>query len=1042
MDLHRTIKALNLAAVSEITHERFTMTLNRYIMKKRHCAMLIAGILSCTGAAAQFYSAGNDPSDANWMTRRGNAFRIIYPQQTDSLAVRYLDALERHAPRVGASIGYIPNAEYRRPMPVVLHPFYPLANGSVSWAPRIMNLYTVQEAYAPDPYPWIDQLAIHESRHVSQMQFGRDRIFNPLFWLSGQLATGGLCAIYGGPTFFEGDAVTAETALTRSGRGRTADFLEYYMAAFDSGDWRNWYRWNYGSLKYYTPDHYKVGYMTVAGMRTLYDDPLFSQRFYHNVFSKRTNVLHKTMREASGKKFRKTFREIEQHFQNDWADGYARRAPFMQSEDFTPIPKRFESFTGLTMTDKGLYAVHSGIALTNELVLISSDGAYERVAYRSAAAGNPVWSEASGRLYWSEAVADVRWDLGGTSRIRYYDLKSGTQGDLTREGKLFNPFPDGNRLLAVEYPAEGGSAVVTVSETNGEILQRWQAPDGVQVVEIARSGDMIVASGISAEGFGLYDIEGGFACVLAPQPVKIKQLRTHGGVLHFVCDRTGVNEVYSFGNGELKQLTSTKFGAADYAFGADGETMYFSSLSRDARSIRKVSTDALAGKTVDFTDIHRYAIADKLSEQEAALPAAEKPRKGKASNDISEARNYSKAANLIRLHSWIPLFVSYDNILSMSDEDLYSSVTLGATAFFQNDLGTMSGYMAYSYWPFAAQRNGFELQATYSGWFPVIEANIEYGTRKAYTYRPRTMTAGEYSNTLLWSNIRNEAYWNGTLKAYIPLNFSSGGWSRGIIPQAYLSVGNDIYDKSVIRLQRMDWWGSDEMIPAAYALQGTDDAGKVLFSEYRVSVRGYSMLTTPSSNVYPRLGIGAEIGVNGNLWLDRFYSPGIYAHAYAYLPGLGHGQGWRLTATAQNMIRSDAVFPMNRLNMTPRGMGESYYVGQALNQCGSQLKATVDYAIPFAPLDFAIGQLTYIRNLELIPHADMLVGWGRTGRGRTAYSVGASLSARLGNLAFIPYNSRIGIDFNYNGGSIPSDIISWGGDCERTYIGIVFDIDM
>lgn len=1005
--------------------------------------MLIAGILSCSGAAAQFYSAGNDPSDARWMSRCGKHFRIIYPRQTDSLAVRYLEALEKHAPQVGASIGYIPNAEYRRPMPVVLHPFYPLANGSVSWAPRIMNLYTVQEAYAPDPYPWIDQLAIHESRHVSQMQFGRDKIFNPLFWLSGQLATGGLCAIYGGPTFFEGDAVTAETALTRSGRGRTADFLEYYMVAFDSGDWRNWYRWNYGSLKYYTPDPYKVGYMTVAGMRTLYDDPLFSKRFYHNVFRKRTNILHKTMKEASGKNFRKTFREIEQHFQNDWAEGYADRAPFMQSEDFTPVPRRFESFTGLTMTDKGLYANHNGLALTNELVHIGEDGSHERVAYRSATAGDPVWAESSGRLYWSEAVADVRWELAGSSRIRYYDIENGTQGDLTREGKLFNPFPDGKRLLAVEYPIEGGSAVVEISETDGEILHRWQAPDGVQVVEIARNGDTIVASGISEDGFGLYDIEGGFACILAAQPVKIKQLRTHNDVLHFVCDRTGVNEVYSFGDGELKQLTNTKFGAADYAFEADGKTMYFSSLSRDARSIRRVRTDALTEKAVDFADIHRYAIADELSAQEAVLPSAEKPRKGKTPDGIFEAKDYSKAANLIRFHSWIPLFVSYDNILSMSDEDLYSSVTLGATAFFQNDLGTMTGYMAYSYWPFAAQANGFEVQATYSGWLPVIEANIEYGTRKAYTYRPRTVSAGEYSNTLVWANLRDKAYWNGTLKSYIPFNFSSGGWSRGVIPQVSLSLSNDIYDKSVFRLKRMDWWGSDEMIPAAYIFQGADDAGQVLFSTYRVSVRGYSMLATAPAGVYPRLGIGAELGVEGNLWLDKFYSPGIYAHTYAYLPGFGHGQGWRVTATAQNMICGDAVFPMSRLNMTPRGMVESIDIRQALNQCNSQLKATVDYAIPFAPLDLAIGQLTYIRNLELIPHADMLVGWERTGNGRTAYSVGASLSARLGNLAFIPYDSRIGIDFNYNGGSILSDIRrSWGGDCQRIYLGIVFDIDM
>ena len=64
----------------------------------------------------------------------------------------------------------------------------------------------------------------------------------------------------------EGDAVAAETALTSSGRGRSADFLEYFRVCFENGDLRDFDRWRFGSQKYYAPDYYKIGYLTVAGM--------------------------------------------------------------------------------------------------------------------------------------------------------------------------------------------------------------------------------------------------------------------------------------------------------------------------------------------------------------------------------------------------------------------------------------------------------------------------------------------------------------------------------------------------------------------------------------------------------------------------------------------------------------------------------------------------------------------------------------------------------------------------------------------------------
>ena len=168
--------------------------------------------------SAQFYTQGADPGGLRWSSVETPTYRVIYPRGLDSLARAYAVTLERVATPVGGSIGFRPNAAYRSKMPVVLHPWTAQSNGQVTWTPRRMELLTVPDAFSADPTPWVLQLAVHESRHVAQMQPGASAPFRWLRVLGGELAAGGLSAVYGGPAFLEGDAVVAETALTQAGR--------------------------------------------------------------------------------------------------------------------------------------------------------------------------------------------------------------------------------------------------------------------------------------------------------------------------------------------------------------------------------------------------------------------------------------------------------------------------------------------------------------------------------------------------------------------------------------------------------------------------------------------------------------------------------------------------------------------------------------------------------------------------------------------------------------------------------------------------------
>lgn len=125
---------------------------------------LIVTVLIPFTASAQFYLTGDDPGKLKWYSIETDNFSIIYPEGSDSLARVYGYSLEKFRIPVSRSTGYLNKGR----MPVVMHA-YNAANGSVAWAPKRMDLFTIPSPYAPEPMPWSTMLSVHEGRHVTQM---------------------------------------------------------------------------------------------------------------------------------------------------------------------------------------------------------------------------------------------------------------------------------------------------------------------------------------------------------------------------------------------------------------------------------------------------------------------------------------------------------------------------------------------------------------------------------------------------------------------------------------------------------------------------------------------------------------------------------------------------------------------------------------------------------------------------------------------------------------------------------------------------------
>ena len=1012
------------------------------ILNRRFLCLLLAVFSPVLTAHAQFYQSGSDPF-GRWNEQVTGHLRVVYPRGLDSLAHSYAVSLEQWRPAVGQSAGMAPGAFQFGKTPVVLHPFYPYSNGSVAWAPKRMDLYTHPEPYGSLPQSWLTQLSVHESRHLAQMQLAYRKPFRWVNYLVGEMWPGAVTALFLPEALLEGDAVVAETALTASGRGRNADFLNYFHVAYDNGDWRDWYQWVHGSFKRAAPDHYATGYMTVAGMRYFFDQPLFTAEYMDHVRRHPLPVasFQRFIARTGGKSFRETYRSIQEGFHALWAEEAEARGPFMDMEQVSRKPSFATDYTCGAWIDGKYYVLKEGKTVAMRLVRLFPDGREQDLGAFSGHASSFYPGEE--RIYWTETLPGTRWTLDGKSIIRYLDAK-GRPHDLTRSGRLYNPQPGPDGLATVEYPVEGGCNLLIISEDDGSILHRTPAPEGVQLTESAWLGEDLYCLGVDDRGFGIWRLRSGsWTCVLEPSVQAMENLDGGDDALEVVSDRNGVKELYRFdpATGRAWQLSNSRYGGTDYS--RQGDTLWFCSQTPEGMAIFKAK--APEPVEVDLRTVHRYRVAEKLSEQEQALAAEP------ADTAAEEPRPYRKAAHLMKIHSWAPLWFSYDAVSSMSMDLSYDTASPGLTGFFQNDLGTFYGTLGYATHPdpeFTGEwRHSVHAQFTYEGLFPVLEGSFDLYDKGVgqFTFQRRNREDGGTSFATVRSD-RSGPSWAGSLRAYIPFRYNKGGVLRGWIPQVSWTLSNSLFDNGTVDLlQGSSLVGQRNHL----SLMDIDPGQNRPMQTVRGSVRGYWMLPTADSQVYPRMGIGAETGFSFRPRLTHLYTPVWYGYLYGYLPGFSRTQGLRLTVSAQQQAATGAPFGENSVNVWPRGF--TSVDGLAVARASTrQAKVTADYALPVYVGDISLfSPVAYIRNFLIIPHFDWTTFGGRriveglAGKetASSLVSAGVDLTVEMAHFLWAPFPCSLGVSASWLGGPYFSTLNA-DGSRKPWSVELIFSLDI
>ena len=145
----------------------------------------------------------------------------------------------------------------------------------------------------------------------------------------------------------------------------------------------------------------------------------------------------------------------------------------------------------------------------------------------------------------------------------------------------------------------------------------------------------------------------------------------------------------------------------------------------------------------------------------------------------------------------------------------------------------------------------------------------------------------------------------------------------------------------------------------------------------------------------------------------------------------------------------NTLFSNNWIVSKTRGLADSSISSLLGLYAPDQSRFTADYAIPFLRLDCsAFSPLVYLRNLELIPFADLNLFRYREGLKTGSveapdqdvlWCAGADLNLKLGNFFWLPYETTLGIRVAWNNGKDLTFLKAAGvTHVDDVYVGLMF----
>ena len=901
-------------------------------------------------AEAQYFLSGQDPASVKWRQIETKNFRLVFPENYDSVAQYYANLFQLSSPYVAQP--YLKNA---RRVTIVLHNRTIESNAMVSPAPYHADFFEMpsQEIY---PQTWQKQLVLHEFRHAVQISKMRQGFGNVLYAVLGAQGTALLMAALS-QWFIEGDAVYSETIHSKSGRGRQPDFI-YPLEAQVLG--KKTYpldKAQFGSYKDFVPDHYTLGYQLVLNGVQHYGTGLWNGIL--NQVARRAYTLFpfsiklkKTTGMGKGKFYHSMMNELKEKWENENVH--------YKKPDFSTIVTKNRFYTDYRFPNilsiGNVIMEKSGLDDINRFVMLTTTGKEIRL-FTPGFDFNQSLSANDSLICWNETDFDARWSNRSYSDIKLYNFHTNKLTQLTRKSRYFSPAlsPDSKQIVAVRVNEEGSYSLEFIDLKNHKVVKSFHTQDNLFFLTPHWSHDsehvVVCVLGNHGKSILWLNVKTMKYRYLIPfSYAEIKWPVSHGNWVVYTAGYEGKDNLYAvnINSGKIFRFMDARFGAVDSRFSPDGKKLYFSNYTADGYkpSVMDFDTSKLVAFNPEKNSI-LFPVDKLVNRSTFILDDSTVPKK------VYPTKKYSRLGHLFNPYGWGPFSLDLNNY----------AISPGVSILSQNDLSTAVSALKYT-WDRNQQSGKYDFSFNYYGWYPQIGFDASSQNRRAY---------------LTDSTGIHEVRWNESkisVNAGVPLNLSHGKMISGLQPSVKYEI------RYLTMKPGSNYYFKDPQI------------ADLTFELYE-----YSYLKTSPKDIFPKWGQTLILTFQNTPFLSENNNQ-FAAQTNFYFPGVLKHQGISVYAGYENQETGD--YPFGTIVNIPRG-----YSGLFFNQ---YFTLQADYAFPIAYPDWdMIEGGFYLKRIYSHIFYDYL---NRMPLNQTFSSTGVELYTEWNLLNTFP-TATLGVRWNY-----------------------------
>lgn len=808
---------------------------------------------------------GSHPQGIKWRRIETDTLSLIFPKGMERQANKVANLVHQQAKLHSKNIGgRVPKLR------LIFQNETVEPNGFVTLMPFRSEFYTTppQDLQLLGSTDWLTTLSIHEYRHALQLYNQRRGIVKLGYILNGNVGWMGWSGLIFPSWYYEGDAVYAETQLSRAGRGRMPSFYEPLWSMAENGEKYSYKKLRNGSYKDNLPNHYTYGYLLCSYINNKFSESTLSEV---NTSAARLKGFFYPYSKALIAKTGFTPTTLYSAAYDSLAKEWKTRSREQQLAEGLKVTtnkdKTYKSYEYPTLnSDSTLIAVVKRLDELDAVYQYNLTSGKEEKLFTIGNTYSTKIHTAAGLIVWNEVQQDARWQNRSRSFIKTYDQQTKKVKSIKKADNLFSPSlsADGKRIAAVVVGKNQDYQILILSASSGEILNRLPNFENIGLFTPTWSLDSkkIAFVGKRDNELALFEqsVEDGSIERLTSYTHNVIANPTYmaDGTILFEATFNGKNNIYQLAkdSSKIQQLTQARIGGVQPS--SLGSKIAYSSYSIDGNSLFVISKNDAANIATTIEEPLKVGL-------HATSIAATMPISDSSYTRTFTSSSYRPWAHLVNIHSW-----------SLEARNSY----FGGRVASQDYLSKLN---VNALWMYSGKEHShlFEVNALWGGWYPYIGVTLS----KAIDRQPfENILSLKYDEQIAGGQV------------IVPINISRGYYNRSIQAKASYSYHKITWEKPVQTSTHINTYTLGLSISnlRATALQNINPKfGQSLKAEYtnsfessmkKEAFRGQAHLFFPGIATNHSIEIGSGAGWETNTNSYRFYDTTVVARGYELTP--------------------------------------------------------------------------------------------------------------------------------------------------------------